>query len=94
MLIRAVAAGWQQRTVMNIQLEKAFNEIKKVKQEQEVKEDRRGELCTPRTVEYTENSQVQQKRNNSQLGYLGELKTLAATSCHEQNVNNHTVNGR
>ena len=35
MLIRAVAAGWQQRTVMNIQLEKAFNEIKKkVKQEQ------------------------------------------------------------
>jgi len=29
MLIRAVAAGWQQRTVMNIQLEKAFNEIKK-----------------------------------------------------------------
>ena len=38
MLIRAVAAGWQQRTVMNIQLEKAFNEIKKkVKQEQGVK---------------------------------------------------------
>lgn len=29
MLIRAVAAGWQQSTVMNIQLEKAFNEIKK-----------------------------------------------------------------
>jgi hypothetical protein len=29
MLIRVVAAGWQQRTVMNIQLEKAFNEIKK-----------------------------------------------------------------
>jgi hypothetical protein len=37
MLIRAVAAGWQQRTVMNIQLEKAFNEIKKVKQKQGVK---------------------------------------------------------
>jgi hypothetical protein len=34
MLIRAVAEGWQHRIVMNIQLEKAFNEIKKkVKQE-------------------------------------------------------------
>jgi hypothetical protein len=45
MLIRAVAAGWQQRTVMNIQLEKAFNEIKKSKTGIGGKRDGRGSFA-------------------------------------------------
>jgi hypothetical protein len=64
MLIRAVAEGWQHRTVMNIQLEKAFNEIKKSKTGKGLKGMVVEELCTPRTVEYIENSPVRQKNSN------------------------------